>query len=75
LQTQRASSSNSSKAKLSAPRLFGAEAARAKRVANKNAIDYLGNVVDWVSSMTFPQLVRAIYAKYPAFKANSVFAG
>ena len=52
-----------------------AEAARAKTTANKNALAYLARVVDWVSSMSFPQLVRAIYAKYPAFKANSVFTG
>jgi hypothetical protein len=52
-----------------------AEAARAKRTANETAVLFLGKVVDWVSSMNFPQLVRAIYAKYPAFKANSVFTG
>lgn len=51
------------------------EAARLKEAANKNGIQYLGKAVDWVSSMSFPQLVRAIYAKYPAFKANSVFTG
>jgi hypothetical protein len=52
-----------------------AEAARAKTAANKTAVLFLGRVVDWVSSMSFPQLVRAIYTKYPAFKANSVFTG
>jgi hypothetical protein len=36
---------------------------------------YLEKVADWVSSLSFPQLVRAIYAKYPKYKANSVFAG
>jgi hypothetical protein len=52
-----------------------AGAAQAKAAANRNALAYLARVVDWVSSMSFPQLVRAIYAKYPAFKANSVFTG
>jgi uncharacterized protein len=52
-----------------------AEAARAKTVANPTAVLFLGKVVDWVSSLSFPQLVRAIYAKYPKFKANSVFTG
>jgi hypothetical protein len=51
------------------------EAARAKRAANQVAVLFLGKVVDWVSSLSFPQLVRSIYAKYPAFKANSVFTG
>jgi hypothetical protein len=48
---------------------------RLKAAADKTAVSYLVRVVDWVCSMSFPQLVRAIYAKYPAFKANSVFTG
>jgi hypothetical protein len=52
-----------------------AEAARSKREANEQGVSYLEKVVDWVSSMSFPQLVRAIYAKYPQYKANSVFTG
>jgi hypothetical protein len=55
---------------------FGvAEAARSKEKANKQGVAYLERVVDWVSSRTFPELVRAIYAKYPQYKANSVFTG
>jgi hypothetical protein len=50
-------------------------AARAKLTANRQGVSYLEKVVDWVSSMSFPQLVRAIYAKYPQYKANSVFTG
>jgi hypothetical protein len=50
-------------------------AAKVKQTANAKAVRYLGDVVDWVSSMSFPQLVRAIYAKYPEYKANSVFTG
>jgi hypothetical protein len=52
-----------------------AQADRTRRFANENAVLFLGKVVDWVSLMSFPQLVRAIYAKYPAFRANSVFTG
>lgn len=51
------------------------EAARAEQAANHQGVGYLEKVVDWVSSMSFPQLVRAIYAKYPKYKANSVFTG
>ena len=55
---------------------FGlAEAAASRRRANERGVRYLQNVVDWASSMSFPQLVRAIYAKYPQYKANSVFTG
>lgn len=52
-----------------------AEAARARRTANAQGVRYLEKVVDWVSSLSFPQLVSAIYAKYPQYKANSVFTG
>jgi hypothetical protein len=52
-----------------------AEADASKRRANERGVRYLAKVVDWVSSMSFPQLVRAIYAKYPQYKANSVFTG
>jgi hypothetical protein len=43
--------------------------------AQVEGLDYLKRAVDWVCSQSFTQLVRAIYAKYPAFKANSVFTG
>lgn len=35
---------------------------------------YLGSVVEWVKALSFTQLVRAIYAKYPEYRENSVFA-
>ena len=54
----------------------GLQAAQAIRAqADPNAVSYLERVVDWVSSLSFPSLVRAIYDKYPQFKANSVFVG
>jgi DNA-binding PadR family transcriptional regulator len=50
-------------------------AERAMASADRTAVSYLGRVVDWVTSVSFPVLIRAIYDKYPQFKANSVFAG
>jgi hypothetical protein len=51
------------------------EAARIRRTADGRGVTYLEKAVDWVCSLSFPALVRAIYAKYPEFKANSVFTG
>jgi hypothetical protein len=50
-------------------------AARSREAVNHQGLAFLEKVVDWISSLTFPQLVRSIYAKYPEFKANSVFIG
>jgi hypothetical protein len=52
-----------------------AAATKAKQGANAKGVAFLEKVVDWVSSLSFPDLVRAIYDKYPKFKANSVFTG
>src|ERR1019366_5184043 len=41
--------------------------------ADSSVVDYLGRVVRWAQSLSFPELVRAIYEKYPEFKQNSVF--
>jgi hypothetical protein len=51
---------------------------RAQRVQadiDPAAAEFLNRVVDWVCSLSFPALVRAIYERYPAFRANSVFIG
>ena len=37
-------------------------------------VEYLDRVVDWVRSLSFNDLVRAIYRSYPQMKVNSVFA-
>ena len=50
-------------------------AAQARQAADGTALGYLERVVDWVSSMSFPALIRSIYEKYPDFKVNSVFVG
>lgn len=40
-----------------------------------NVYEYIQQVVDWSQNLTFQQLVRAIYGKFPEFRANSVFRG
>jgi hypothetical protein len=37
--------------------------------------NYIGKVSAWVRSLSFAQLVGAIYKAYPAMRANSVFRG
>jgi uncharacterized protein YwgA len=37
--------------------------------------DYISNVVEWVQSLDFAGLLRAIYAKYPQYRVNSIFQG
>ncbi len=37
------------------------------------ATRYLRNVVKWVKSISFFDMLQAIYAKYPEYAANSVF--
>lgn len=39
------------------------------------AQEYIAKVSDFVRSLSFSQLVRAVYAAYPEMKANSVFQG
>ena len=55
---------------------FGLTASEKFKVSsNDTAVAFLERVVDWVCSLSFPALLRAIYAKYPKYKANSVFTG
>jgi len=37
------------------------------------AVAYLREVVPWAQSLSFNELVRAIYEAYPEPRANSVF--
>lgn len=37
--------------------------------------DYFGRAKDWVKSLSFQALVRAIYQAYPEMRANSIFRG
>ena len=40
-----------------------------------NESDYAKRVVEWVRTLTFPQLVRSIYDAYPGMQVNSIFKG
>lgn len=52
----------------------GSEAAtQAEDVAPKGAVSYLTSVVAWAQSLSFNELVRAIYEAYPAMREKSVF--
>lgn len=54
--------------------LQGADLAKTVSVeADARALQYLKSIVSWAQSLTFSQLVSAIYKKYPAFRVNSVF--
>jgi uncharacterized protein YwgA len=44
-----------------------------KRQIAHEFFDYINEVVSWVKSLTFNQLLQAIYAKYPEMRENSVF--
>jgi hypothetical protein len=35
--------------------------------------DYFARAKDWVKSLSFQELIRAIYQAYPAMRANSIF--
>lgn len=36
---------------------------------------FLRSVVEWVAELDFPDLLRAVYDKYPDYAVNSVFRG
>lgn len=40
---------------------------------NDNGRKYLVSAVNWVTSVSFNQLLRSIYGKYPKYAVNSVF--
>ena len=44
-----------------------------KRQVASEFFEYTEAVVNWVKSLNFIQLLRAIYEKYPEMRANSVF--
>lgn len=44
-----------------------------RRDLSPNVVEYLDKVVAWVRSLSFTDLVRAIYRVYPEMRANSVF--
>lgn len=40
-----------------------------------DAQDYVRRLVSWIRSVSFKQLVSAVYETWPAMKANSIFRG
>ena len=44
-----------------------------RREADPQTIEYLDRLVAWVKSRSFSGLLKAIYAKYPEYRENSVF--
>lgn len=53
----------------------GLQFAKALASEAPEGADYLNRVVQWARQLRFQALVRAIYAKYPEQRANSVFEG
>jgi hypothetical protein len=54
----------------------GAERARELLTESKRRpTEYLRRIVEWASKLSFAELVRAIYQRYPAYRENSVFQG
>lgn len=47
---------------------------KASEQVSKRASEYIAKVVRWVESLTFTQLLAAIYKAYPEYAAKSVFA-
>ena len=37
--------------------------------------EYIGKLLEWVRGVSFSQLIRVIYARWPAYRANSIFDG
>lgn len=51
---------------------------RAQQIAkevNSRATEYLSALAIWMQTVSFQDLLRAVYAKYPHYAANSVFRG
>lgn len=52
-----------------------AKAEEIKKKLSKTLTDFIQVIVDWVSSLSFAELLRAIYRAFPQYRANSVFQG
>lgn len=44
-----------------------------KKILSPETRDYLEKIVEWTSSLSFNDLVSAIYQAYPEMKENSIF--
>jgi len=50
-----------------------ARAEEVRKGSHGSLCDYIDTTVRWVCSLSFDELLRAIYAKYPGYAINSVF--
>jgi uncharacterized protein YwgA len=50
-----------------------AKAAEVRKDGPSLLCDYIETTVRWVCSLSFDELLRAIYAKYPDYAINSIF--
>ncbi len=46
-----------------------------KKKIKPEVYDYALEIVEWIKSKSFSQLISAIYKQFPEFKVNSVFKG
>lgn len=51
------------------------KAASLKKNLSPQSAKFIDDVVRWAQSLTFTDLLRAIYDKFPEYRANSVFQG
>jgi uncharacterized protein YwgA len=51
------------------------KAAALKKSLSPRTIKYIDETVRWAQSLSFSDLLRAIYSQYPEFRENSVFQG
>jgi uncharacterized phage-associated protein len=51
----------------------GLESIQSYEMESSPLVSYIAKATEWVTSLSFPDLVRAIYSRYPSFKKNSVF--
>jgi len=52
-----------------------AKAEEVGKKLEKVTLGYIEQLVSWVKSLSFNELLRAVYAAYPDFRANSIFQG
>lgn len=52
-----------------------AEAAAVMARLDQNVSQLISRIGNWMSTLTFAQLVSAIYDRYPDMRANSIFRG
>ncbi len=51
------------------------QAADLEKSADKDVVHFIGEQVAWTRGVSFQELIREIYKRYPCFRANSVFSG